>query len=73
MELIVTHHWCRTSFVWDLTLSLPSSKLVHSLNLLKEKCISEVVRIGSIIIFYLSKLEKAKFSIQCDVMVLVRR
>ena len=29
---------------------------VHSPNILKEKCISEVVRIGSIIIFHLSKL-----------------
>ena len=29
---------------------------VHSPNLLKQKCISEVVRIGSIIIFHLSKL-----------------
>ena len=34
----------------------PKLKNVHSSNLLKEKYISEVVRIGSIIIFHLSKL-----------------
>ena len=34
---------------------------------------SEVVRIGSIIIFHLSKLKKAnEFSILCDVIFLVR-
>ena len=32
---------------------------------------SEVVRIGSIIIFHLSKLRKAKFFILCDVILLV--
>ena len=32
----------------------------------------EVVRIGSIIIFHLSKLLKAKFFILCDVIFLVR-
>ena len=55
-----------------LTLSLPSSQKVHSPNLLKRKCISEVVRIGSAIIFHLSELWKAKFSILCDVLLLVR-
>ena len=40
---------------------------VYSPNILKRKCISEVVRRGSIIIFHLSKLWKAKFSIPCDV------
>ena len=45
---------------------------VHSLNLLKRKCISEVVRIASIIIFHLSELRKAKFFILCDVIFLVR-
>ena len=45
---------------------------VHSLNLLKRNCISEVVRIGGIIIFYLSKLWKAKFFMLCDVIFLVR-
>ena len=38
----------------------------------KEICISEVVRIGSITIFDLSKLWKAKFSILCDVIFVVR-
>ena len=33
---------------------------------------SEVVRIGRIIIFHLSKLLKAKFSILCEVIFLVR-
>ena len=55
-----------------LTLSLPSSQKVHSPNLLKRKCISEVVRIVSAIIFHLSELWKAKFSILCDVLLLVR-
>ena len=32
----------------------------------------EVVRIGRIIIFHLSKLRKAKFFILCDVIFLVR-
>ena len=38
----------------------------------KKKCIGEVVRIGSIIIFHLSKLWKAKFFILCDAIFLVR-
>ena len=38
----------------------------------KEKCKSEVVRCGNIIIFYLSKQWKAKFFIVCDVIFLVR-
>ena len=38
----------------------------------KEECISEVVRIDSIIIFRLSKLWKAKFFILCDAIFLVR-
>ena len=45
---------------------------VHSPNLPKEKCRYEVVRIGSIIIFRLSKLWKIKFFILCDVIFLVR-
>ena len=44
---------------------------VHSPNLLKRKCTSEVARICIIIIFHLSKLWKAKFSILCDVIFLV--
>ena len=41
---------------WRLTLSLPSSKSTFS-QPFKEKCISEVERIGSIITFYLNKLQ----------------
>ena len=54
-----------------VTLSLPSSKRTFS-QPFKEKCISEVMRIGSIIIFHLSKLWKAKFFILCGVIFLVR-
>ena len=39
---------------------------------LKRKCISEVVRIGGTMISRLSKLSKAKFSILCDVIFMVR-
>ena len=48
--------------------SFPLSQVqkVRSPNVLKEKCISEVVGIGSVIIIYLSKLLKARFSIQYD-------
>ena len=45
---------------------------VHSPKLSKEKCMGEVVRIGSVIIFHLSKLWKAKFSLLCDVIFLER-
>ena len=38
----------------------------------KENCISKVVRTGSIIIFHLSKLWKAKFFILCDITFLLR-
>ena len=38
---------------------------------IKEKCIGDALRIGSII-FHPSKLWKAKFSILCDVIFLVR-
>ena len=41
---------------WHITFSQPC----------KEKCINEIVRIGSVIIFHLSKLRKAKFLILCD-------
>ena len=54
-----------------LTLPLPSSKSTFSQRF-KKKCISEVVRIGSMIIFHLSKLWKAKFFSLCDVIFLVR-
>ena len=36
----------------------------------QEKCIGEVVRVHGIIVFQLSKLWKAKFSILCDVIFL---
>ena len=55
-----------------LTLSPPSSKRTFSQPFLKEKCISGVGRISGIIIFHLSALWKAKFSILCDVIFLVR-
>ena len=38
----------------------------------KKKCISEIERLGSIIIFHLSKLWKAKFFILCDATFQVR-
>ena len=38
----------------------------------KDKCISDVVRMGSIIIFHLSKLWKAKFFVLCDIVFVVR-
>ena len=60
-----------TSTLDKLTLSLPSSKGAVP-NLPKEKCMSEVVRIGSIIISHLSKRWKAKFFTLCDVISLVK-
>ena len=45
---------------------------VHSPNPSKEKCICDVVRIGTIIICQLSKLWKTKFFIPCDLIFLVR-
>ena len=45
---------------------------VHPPNLVNQKCISEGVRIGSIIIFYLVKLWKTKFFVLYDVIFLVR-
>ena len=59
--------WAR----FPITLSLPSSKSTFS-QPVKDKCISEVVRIGSIIVFHLSKLWKAKFFMLCDVIFLMR-
>ena len=47
------------------TLPLPSSKSTFS-QPFKDNCISELVRIGSIIIFCLSKLWEARFFILCD-------
>ena len=68
--------WCNISGeaageIWKwLTLALPSSKSTFS-QLYKEKW-SDAVIIGSIIIFRLSKLWKAKFFILCDVTFPVR-
>ena len=41
---------------------------VHSPNLLKRNILREAARIGSMIIFHLTKLWKPKFSILCDVL-----
>ena len=54
-----------------LNLSLPSSKSTFS-KPIKEKCMSEVAGIASIIVFHLSKLWRATFSILCDVISLMR-
>ena len=65
---------CRSVFTWSgffLTLSLPSSKSTFS-QPFKEKFISKIVRIGSMIIFHLSKQWKATFFILCDVIFLVK-
>ena len=60
--------WVLTS---SLALSFSRSKSIFS-QPFQEKCIREVVRVGSIIIFHLSKLWKAKFFILCDVILLMR-
>ena len=79
-ELIGTpkHQWlCQlmtgihTHWPVELTLWFPSAKRTFS-QPFKERCISEVARIGSIIIFHLGKLRKAKFFTLCDVTFLVR-
>ena len=57
------------TFSWPVHSELQK---VQSPNLPKEKCISEVARIGSIIIFHPSKLWKAKVFILCDIMLLAR-
>ena len=60
------------AFGWWFGLFHSQVQKVHSPNLPKEKCMSAVVRIGSIINFHLSKLWKAKFFTLCDVIFLVR-
>ena len=50
----------------------PKLKKVHSPSPSREKCISDVVRIGIIIICQLGKLWKAKFSILCDEMFMAK-
>ena len=58
---------------FDSRIFEPSSKFNRTFaQPFKEICMSEVVRIGSIIIFHLNKRCKAKFSILCDVIFLVR-
>ena len=47
-------------------------KYTPPFKLLKWKCLSDVVRIGSVIISHLGELWKAKFLILCDVIFLVR-
>ena len=66
--------WLRDTLWSKVTLLLPFhswAQKVHSPNLLKRKCISKVVRICIKIIFHLSKLWKAKFSLLGDVIFLV--
>ena len=62
-----------TNLLWpyQLTPSLPSSNSTF-FHPFTEKCIGEIIRFGCIIIFHLSKRWKAKFSILCDVVFLVR-
>ena len=55
-------------YICQLNPSTPKLKK-HILPTRKEKCVSWVVRIGSIIIFLLSKLWKANFFMLCDVMI----
>ena len=61
-----------TDGVASLTLSLPSSKSTFP-QPFKKKFISEVVRIGWIIIFHLNKLLKTKLSTLCGVIFLARQ
>ena len=67
---------CALSFLNDLTYDdypfHSQVQKVHSPKPSKEKCISDAVRIGSIIIWQLNKLWKAKFFTLCDIMFLVR-
>ena len=63
--------------LWKLRVSeleplTPKFKKYNLPTSFEEQCILEVLRIGSIIIFHLSKLWIAKFFIFCDVIFLVR-
>ena len=60
------------TFQWREVLEPFTPKFKNSPNLPKEKCFSEVVRIGVINIFHLGKLWKTKFFILCDVTFLVK-
>ena len=62
--------WLKETLLYPLT---PKFKLKCTFSqLLKENCLSKVVRIGNIIIFHVSKSWKAKFIILCDVIFLMR-
>ena len=61
-QVVHFDYWKRVEAEWDLkrlTLSLLSSKSTFS-QTFKEKCISEVARVDSIIIFHLSKATKSQ-------------
>ena len=62
---------CKTVPFQLLTLSLPSSKSTFS-QPFQDKYISDGVRICRIVISHLSRLQKNKLSILCDVIFLVR-
>ena len=69
-QKLLGHFAFSAEFIAALTLSLLSSKCTFSNHVLK--LMYKRGRIGSIIIFHLSKLWKAKFVILCDVLFLVR-
>ena len=56
-------------YLFSLAVTLPNSTSTFTQTF---ESISDVLRIGSIIIFHLSKLRKAKFFMLCDVIFLVR-
>ena len=60
-----THYPACLAARWGLGRGRKTLRKLHSPNISKGKCVSEAVRIGSIIIFKQSKLWKAKFSILC--------
>ena len=66
---IILNAWECTFWTWEWKGKPFQSwaQKVHFPSLLKRKCISKVVRICIKIIFHLSKLWKAKFSLLCDV------
>ena len=67
--IVMSKVFFTVKWVTILTLSLPNSKSKFS-KPFKEKCLSEVVRIGSIIVFHLSNLWNAKLlitSVWCNI------
>ena len=69
---ILCTSWKKASTIFiRLTRSLPESSKSTFSQTFKKKCISEVVRIGGMVIFH-SKLWKAKFFILCDVIFMLR-